>query len=128
MRTFMLAGATALAFATVPATIAAQDSAAQAGPVTSDGKPVVAAPSTATAPAPRTTAEANAKATTLPSTTEVIPGARPGDPDTVVTTHHGNLTPPPVAALNRTYPLCTRTLQDSCRNPGEGEDEAALGG
>jgi hypothetical protein len=32
----------------------------------------------------------------------------------------GNLTPPPASALNRDYPVCTRKLQDSCQNPGEG--------
>lgn len=28
----------------------------------------------------------------------------------------GNLTPPPLT--QQAYPLCTRTLQDQCRNPG----------
>ena len=39
---------------------------------------------------------------------------------TVVTEHPGNLAPPPASAMNKTYPVCTRTLQDSCQNPGEG--------
>ena len=38
----------------------------------------------------------------------------------ITTTNPGNLTSPPAQALNRTYPVCTRTLQDSCQNPGEG--------
>jgi hypothetical protein len=30
----------------------------------------------------------------------------------------GNMTAPPPGAMNRTYPVCTRTLRDNCRNPG----------
>lgn len=113
MRTLMFAGAVALAFATAPATLAAQDAAPAPSP---------AVPAESTEPAPDTTAEANAEATPLPTTVETIPGTRPDQPDTVVTTHHGNLAPPPATAMNKTYPVCTRTLQDSCRNPGEGGD------
>ena len=32
--------------------------------------------------------------------------------------YKGALTPPPVEAMNKVYPTCTRTLRDSCRNPG----------
>jgi hypothetical protein len=27
---------------------------------------------------------------------------------------------PPAEAMNKTYPVCSRTVTDSCRNPGEG--------
>ena len=30
------------------------------------------------------------------------------------------LTPPPLASLNKTYPVCRGAVQDSCQNPGEG--------
>ena len=114
MRTLTFAGATALALAAIPAMLAAQDA----------PQPAPATPTEATEPAPSTTSEANAEAHPLPTTVETIPGATPSEPDTVVTTHHGNLTPPPATAMNKTYPLCTRTLQDSCRNPGEGDGRA----
>jgi hypothetical protein len=41
-------------------------------------------------------------------------------PAAVVRNNPGNLTPPPAAALNKTYPVCTRKMQDNCQNPGEG--------
>ena len=119
MRTLMLAGAAALAFAT-PAGLVAQDATSNAETTEAAEPAPVAAPV-------ETADEANAEATPLPITEQVIPAAEPDEPDTVVTTHHGNLTPPPATALNKTYPLCTRTLQDNCRNPGEGDD-TALGG
>jgi hypothetical protein len=64
-------------------------------------------------PAPRTAAEANAQAAPPPAS--VTSGA-----SAVVTTYPGNLTAPPPSALNKTYPVCTARLQDSCQNPGEG--------
>jgi hypothetical protein len=54
---------------------------------------------------------------------ETIPASAPGQPETIVTTYPSNLTPPPAAALNKTYPLCSRTLHDGCRNRGEGGAE-----
>jgi len=30
------------------------------------------------------------------------------------------LPPPPAATMNKTYPVCTRQMQDNCQNPGEG--------
>nr|WP_207785918.1 hypothetical protein [Altererythrobacter segetis] len=38
----------------------------------------------------------------------------------VVTSVPGNLEPPPASALNKHYPVCSRTVQDQCQNPGEG--------
>jgi hypothetical protein len=64
-------------------------------------------------PAPRTAAQANAQADPPPATVTSGAGA-------VVTNYPGNLTAPPPSALNKTYPVCSRTLQDSCQNPGEG--------
>jgi hypothetical protein len=52
-------------------------------------------------------------------TTVTTTPARPAQ-TTVVTNNPGNLTPPPPQALNKTYPVCSRTLQDNCQNPGEG--------
>ena len=38
---------------------------------------------------------------------------------TTVTTSSGNYAPPPASAMNKAYPLCSRTVQDSCINPRE---------
>jgi len=32
--------------------------------------------------------------------------------------YKGALTPPPAEAMNKDYPICSKTVQDSCRNPG----------
>lgn len=71
-------------------------------------------------PVPRGADVVNAQVRPAPSTTTVIADADPATPDTVVTSNPGNLAPPPAQAMNKTYPVCTRTLQDSCQNPGEG--------
>ncbi|MGH6786850.1 MAG: hypothetical protein ACREBO_08465 [Novosphingobium sp.] len=61
-----------------------------------------AAPVPAAAPVTRVDA---ATAAGVVATTTVVSNALP---------------PPPAASLNKTYPVCTRTLQDNCQNPGEG--------
>ena len=73
-----------------------------------------------TDPAPRSATEANTQAAPAPPTTTLEPGVLPGEPDEVVTSYPGNLTPPPVASLDKTYPVCRGQLQDNCQNPGEG--------
>jgi hypothetical protein len=120
MRTLMLAGAAALVIATVPAALGAQSQAPEAAPTVTQSAASVE-------PVPETANQANADAPPLPTTEEVIPGDTPSEPDRLVTTHHGNMQPPPATALNKTYPVCTRDLQDDCRNRGEGDD-TALGG
>lgn len=35
-----------------------------------------------------------------------------------VTIVDNRVPPPPASAMNKSYPICTKTLQDSCRNPG----------
>ena len=91
MRSFVLAGTTALMLAAAPAALNAQG-------------------------APQTSAQANAPPP-APSTTVMT---RPSGQALVTSNNPGNMTPPPASALNKTYPLCSRTLQDNCRNPGEG--------
>lgn len=34
------------------------------------------------------------------------------------TPDNGALTPPPPEAMNKTYPVCSKTVQDNCRNRG----------
>jgi hypothetical protein len=49
--------------------------------------------------------------------TPVAP-AMPADPSYKAGPYKGALTAPPADAMNKTYPDCTRKIQDSCRNPG----------
>ena len=103
MRTLLLAGATALALA-VPAALAAQQTADQANAEAQ--------------PAPTTTTVTRTPAQPAQTTVTTTP-AQPAQ-TTIVTDNPGNLTPPPASAMNKTYPVCTRALQDNCQNPGEG--------
>ena len=103
MRILLLAGAAGLAL-TVPAALAAQQSADEANAQAQ--------------PAPSTTTVVTTPAVPAETTVTTTP-AQPAQ-TTVVTDHPGNLAPPPVSAMNKTYPLCSRALQDNCQNPGEG--------
>lgn len=47
-----------------------------------------------------------------------VPPAMPADLSYQGGPYKGALTPPPVTAMNKTYPVCTSKLQDSCRNRG----------
>lgn len=49
---------------------------------------------------------------------QTVPPAQPVDPSYQGGPYKGALTAPPASAMNKTYPKCTRTLQDNCRNPG----------
>ena len=49
--------------------------------------------------------------------TPVAPAA-PADPSYQAGPYKGALTAPPADAMNKTYPVCTRKLQDNCRNRG----------
>lgn len=47
-----------------------------------------------------------------------VPPAMPADQSYQGGPYKGALTPPPASAMNKDYPVCTRKIQDSCRNPG----------
>lgn len=47
-----------------------------------------------------------------------VPPSLPVDPGYHAGPYKGALSPPPPEAFNKVYPLCTRKIQDSCRNPG----------
>ena len=113
MRTLLLAGAAALTLTVLPAALAAQQSADEAN---AQNPPAPATTTVITEPAE----PAETTVITTPSETTVI--TEPAEPaqTTIVTNNPGNLTPPPPQAFNKTYPVCTRTLQDNCQNPGEG--------
>lgn len=73
-------------------------------------------------------AGANAGDTSVAARTgdEVPAPAQATPPDTAasgagaVVTSAGNLAAPPASGLNKKYPVCSRTIQDECQNPGEG--------
>ena len=110
MRTLLLASAGALTLAALPAALSAQQSADEAnsrarpGPVT-----------TTVTPNP-----GSAATVTHNPDGSVVVSPNPGTPAVVTTTNPGNLAPPPASAMNKVYPVCTRRIQDSCQNPGEG--------
>ena len=113
MRTLMIAGAAALTLSALPTALSAQQSANDAN---ARNQPAPATTTVITEPAePATTTVIS-----TPSTTTVI--ATPAEPaqTTIVSNNPGNLTPPPKSAMNKSYPVCTRALQDNCQNPGEG--------
>lgn len=47
-----------------------------------------------------------------------VPPATPADTSYSAGPYKGALTAPPTEAMNKTYPVCTKKLQDSCRNRG----------
>ena len=122
MKSIILASAAMLAFSTSATGIAiaqgVPDSTAQ--PPATDTMP--ADPATPAAPA-----DPNAGQPTgaVPADTGMAPAspAVPRDPAAPMgssanpVTVGGNMTPPP--AGGKDYPLCSRTVQDSCINPGE---------
>jgi hypothetical protein len=52
------------------------------------------------------------------SAEQAVPPAMPADPSYQAGPYKGALTPPPASAMNKEYPVCSKTVQDSCRNPG----------
>ncbi len=110
MRTLMLASAAALSLVALPTALSAQQSAdelnarSQPRSATMTVTPNPGTPSTVTQ-------DADGSVTVDPNR---------GAPAVVTTTNPGNLAPPPQSALNKSYPVCTRRLQDNCQNPGEG--------
>ena len=106
MRNLILSSVAAIALATVPALAQETDNDANAS-----------APAEQAAPQTQSADQANAEAAPASPTTTVVPEAASGA-GAVVTTFPGNVTAPPPA--NKHYPVCSRTIQDECQNPGEG--------
>ncbi len=103
MRNLILAGAAAMTLCGTATTLAAQAEPAvvqvQANPPGMD-MPTMTPPDPVTADS-------------------VVRPAMPADPTYNAGPYKGALTPPPVQAMNKDYPICTSRLQDSCINPGE---------
>lgn len=83
----------------------------------------------AAAPPPAPTVvetQANPQGAGVPSATppnpmaaaDPVPPAQPADPGYHAGPYKGALTPPPAEAMNKSYPVCSRTVQDNCRNRG----------
>lgn len=53
-----------------------------------------------------------------PDTGTQASGNMPVTPAQPAGADRGALTPPAAEAMNKDYPVCSRTVQDSCRNPG----------
>lgn len=117
MKSILLAGAALLAFGAGVADVAA----AQAIPASQQP------PVTDTPPPPPPGADPNAGQPTgaVPPETgmQPAPSGVPKDPSAPVGTASnpvtvgGNVTPPPTEA--KSYPMCSKTVQDSCINPSE---------
>ena len=113
MRNHLLAGAAAHSLTALPAALSAQQSANEANAA---NQPAPATTTVITEPAE----PAETTVITTPTETTVI--TEPAEPaqTTIVTDNPGNLTAPPLASLNKSYPVCRGAVQDSCQNPGEG--------
>jgi len=88
----------------------------------------LAQPADAPAQPPVVETQANPPGEGVPTATPPNPAtaadpvapAEPADPDYHAGPYKGALTAPPAEALNKTYPVCSRTVQDNCQNRGEG--------
>lgn len=68
------------------------------------------------APAAQTQANPQGAGAPAPQASGAVPSATVTDPGSQG--GQGALTPPPASAMDKEYPVCTRQIQDSCRNPG----------
>jgi hypothetical protein len=92
MRILLLAGAAAVSLITLPVAVSAQATSAD---------------------------QLNGESMPARATTTTVQSADPNMPDTMVTRYPGNMASVPPAP-HKAYPVCSRRLQDSCQNPGEG--------
>ncbi len=83
-------------------------------------------PASPPAPPPTVEQQANPQGAGAPTdavptpetASDPVPPAMPADPNYHAGPYKGALTPPPPQELDKTYPPCTKTLQDNCRNRG----------
>ena len=107
------AGATAAP----PAAAATDDTADAANPAGAAG-PDAAAPADQVQANPRGEGPASATPPNPDTASSAVPPAQPADPSYSAGPYKGALTAPPAEAMNKEYPVCSRTVQDSCRNRG----------
>lgn len=123
------AAATAAGQAAPPAA-AATDPAAAGMPSSAEPADAMGAnPADAAAPdasSPADQVQANPQGEGMPSATppnpasadSLVPPTMPADPSYNAGPYKGALSAPPADAMNKDYPVCSRKIQDSCRNPG----------
>ncbi|WP_298395663.1 Fe-S oxidoreductase [Sphingobium sp.] len=127
MKTFMLAGVALLSLTSMTGAVMAQETPAPSSlppgdamtPPPPDAPPAAADPATAADPnagQPTGAVPADTGMTPAPADVPKDPSAPVGSSANPVTVG-GNMTPPPTEAKD--YPHCSRTVQDSCINPGE---------
>lgn len=108
-----------------PPAAAATDPSASGVP----GEATAANPSGSAAPdasSPADQIQANPQGEGVPSATPPNPGSAdssvpptmPADPSYNAGPYKGALSAPPTGAMNKDYPVCSRKVQDSCRNAG----------
>ncbi|MGZ3172255.1 MAG: hypothetical protein ACXWJC_04110 [Croceibacterium sp.] len=112
MRNLILSSAAAMALAAVPAFGQDKGSSPDTSTDTSASASADAQPAGQPAPPVQSADEANAQAAPAPATTTVETDAATGA-GAVVTNFPGNVTPPPPA--NKSYPVCSRKIQESAR-------------
>lgn len=141
MKTFLLAGAALLGVSSISGTVLAQDAMAPAGQPPAGAMTPSTDPAMPTPPAnPATNMPAQPDGSSMPMPADPNAGqptgAVPADPGMMPApanaprdpaapmgsaenpvTMGGNMTPPPTDAKD--YPVCSRTVQDSCINPGQ---------
>lgn len=130
MKPCMLLSAAALSLLVSPVALAAQAQTvaptdAPAPPPPSNDLDAQQMPQEPVPPAPPADPNANVPTGAVPDASGMVPADpyAPKDPAAPVGSPAnpavvgGNVTPPPEAKAD--YPLCTRTLQDSCVNPSE---------
>lgn len=132
MKTLMLSTLAVLASASFGSAAIAQDM-PPPPPPPSDGMPPPADPAgtgmppeAPPAPPPPVQEQANPQGSGQPTATppdpatanDPVPPAQPADPNYNAGPYKGALTAPPPQEMNKTYPVCTKKIQDSCRNPG----------
>ena len=117
MRNLMMSAASALALLCAAGPLSAQTDPAPV-PVTEPAPPADPAMPPVSAN-PVGSAEMPSETPPNPETAAMpVPPAMPADPAYQAAPYKGALTAPPAEAMNKVYPLCTKTLRDSCRNRG----------
>lgn len=122
MKSIMLASAAMLSFTTMAGVAIAQESPA---PMSQPPAGDMATPADPAAPPPPADPNAGQPTGAVPADPGMAPAPAgvPNDPAAPVgssanpVTVGGNMTPPPAEAKD--YPVCSKTVQDSCINPGE---------
>lgn len=108
-----------VAAAPAPAPAGASAPAATDQPAQADAAPDAAAPVQQAQANPTGEGAPSATPPNPQSAEAAVPPAMPSDPGYHAGPYKGAMTEPPAQAMNKEYPLCSRTVTDSCINPSE---------